>query len=70
MKSPKKTKTGNALGLLRVSEAAKLMGVSHKTIRRLIEQGELPHRRFGWLIFIDAKDLMPPRIASRAEILG
>lgn len=58
------------MGLLRVSEAAKLMGVSHKTIRRLIEQGELPHRRFGWLIFIDTADLMPKRIASRAEILG
>jgi len=58
------------MGLLRVSEAAKLMGVSHKTIRKRIEQGELPHRRFGWLIFIDTADLMPTRIASRAEILG
>jgi excisionase family DNA binding protein len=61
---------GNKLGLLRIKEAAGATGLSHKTLRRLIAQGELAHRRLGKTIFIDAADLKPPRIASRAEILG
>ena len=61
---------GNKLGLLRIREAADALGLSHKTLRRQIARGELAHRRFGKTIFIDLGDLRPPRIASRAEILG
>jgi excisionase family DNA binding protein len=70
MKSQNTSNHGNALGLLRISEAAALLGVSHKTIRKRIERGHLPYRRFGWLIFIHRDDLLPPRIASRSEILS
>lgn len=64
------SQTPNGLGLLRVAQAAALMGVNHKMIRSLIASGGLPYRRFGKLIFIHKDDLTPPRIASRAEILG
>jgi excisionase family DNA binding protein len=70
MKVENRMITGNALNLFRISEAAKLLGVSEKCIRSRISRGELPHYRMGWLIFIHRDDLMPPRIASRAEILG
>jgi len=61
---------GNALNLFRISEAAKLLGVSEKCIRSRISRGELPHYRMGWLYFIHRDDLLPKRIASREEILG
>ena len=65
------TALGNALGLLRIREAAALLGVSQNLIRDLIKSGDLPHRRLGrWIIFVHKDDLMPRRIASRAEILG
>ena len=71
MKSLKLTTSeGNALGLLRISESAAFLGVSEKSIRRKIKEGNLPYRRFGWLYFLDKNDLVPKRIATRAEILG
>ncbi|HEX3332582.1 MAG TPA: helix-turn-helix domain-containing protein [Gaiellales bacterium] len=42
---------------LSVAEAAELLGVNHKTIRREIESGRLPAVRVGRLIRINAATL-------------
>lgn len=42
---------------LSVAEAAALLGVNHKTIRREIESGRLPAVRVGRLIRINAETL-------------
>lgn len=43
---------------LTITEAADLMSVSTKTVRRLISRGQLPARRIGSrMIRIDAADL-------------
>jgi excisionase family DNA binding protein len=38
---------------LTVTECAAMLGVEHKTVRRLIERGELPALRVGRLLRID-----------------
>jgi excisionase family DNA binding protein len=64
------TEPKNAFGLLRIKEAARAMGVSEKLIRTQIMRGALPFRKFGRIFFIHKDDLLPPRVASRSEILG
>ena len=32
---------------LKVQQAADLLGVNHKTVREMVEQGKLPHYRLG-----------------------
>lgn len=32
---------------LKVQEAAEVLGVNHKTVREMLEQGKLPHYRLG-----------------------
>jgi excisionase family DNA binding protein len=44
--------------LISVAEAAQHLGVSSKTVRRWIEQGELPHHRLGRQIRIAESDLI------------
>lgn len=42
---------------LSVAECAELLAVEHKTVRRLIDRGELPALRVGRLLRIDPADL-------------
>lgn len=42
---------------LTVAECAELLGVEHKTVRRLIDRGELPALRVGRVLRIDPADL-------------
>lgn len=44
-------------GLLKVREAAKVLGVSERTIYELCDSQRLKHRRIGRAIRIDEKDL-------------
>jgi excisionase family DNA binding protein len=48
--------------MLTVQEYADLAGVSHKTIRGMIDRGELPAHRYGRLWRID------PREAAKATL--
>ena len=43
-------------GLLTVTEAAKLIGVSHSQVTRYVNQGILPAKRIGQTILIDESD--------------
>lgn len=45
------------LPLLTVEDVAKFIGSSTKTVRRLIETGDLPHVRIGRLVRIHPMDL-------------
>lgn len=59
--------------LIDVKEAARLLKVTEKTIYRRIENGQMPHRRFGpRLIRFTRDDILGSlaRRASRSEILG
>ena len=42
---------------LTVNECADLLAVDHKTVRRLIDRGELPALRVGRVLRIDPADL-------------
>lgn len=42
---------------LTVAECADLLAVDHKTVRRLIDRGELPALRVGRVLRIDPADL-------------
>ena len=42
---------------LTVAECAALLAVDHKTVRRLIDRGELPVLRLGRILRIDPADL-------------
>jgi excisionase family DNA binding protein len=42
---------------LTIAECADLLAVEHKTVRRLIDRGELPALRVGRLLRIDPDDL-------------
>ncbi len=42
---------------LKVSETASLLGTTPKSVRRRIERGELPYRRWGRRVLIPADEL-------------
>lgn len=72
MKDIKNTKIGNGVGMLRVAEAAELLGVNPKTVYRKVDDGSLPHYRFGNTIFLKVDEIIGSmkRVAAREEILG
>lgn len=40
-------------GLMSVAEAAERLGISTRSVRRHVSNGDLEHRRVGWLIKFD-----------------
>lgn len=52
-----KPTTQNLAPLLTVKDAARVLAVSEKTIRRMIDAGELPVVRFRRQVRLHAKDL-------------
>jgi excisionase family DNA binding protein len=55
------------LQLLSVDDASAILSVSSKTVRRMIDQGELPTCRLGRLVRVRRSDL-ERYIASCAEV--
>jgi excisionase family DNA binding protein len=55
--------------LLTVVEAAEYLGISDRSIRRHVDNGDLEHRRVGWLIKFDqaALDAFAPPIGGRQK---
>lgn len=52
---------------LSVNESAALLAVEHKTVRRLIDRGELPALRVGRVLRIDPADLEALRYRPRGS---
>ena len=50
-----------------ISEAAAYLGISHKTIRRMIADGRLPAFRVGGSIRLYANDVEAAKIPVRAS---
>ena len=42
---------------LKVAETAEILGISEKAVRRRIERGELPYRRWGRRLLISAAEI-------------
>ena len=53
----KKSRTRKAHELLSVPEAADYLGISSRSVRRHVDNGDLEHRRVGWLIKFDQESL-------------
>ena len=53
----KPTPTKSEQPLLAVKEVARRLGISAKTVRRIIDRGELPAHRIGRLVRIADTDL-------------
>ena len=49
-----------------VDEAARLLGVSERTVRRAVQRGELPHRRVGRRLLIARRAVTGPE-RTRAD---
>jgi hypothetical protein len=54
-------------GFVTIADAAERAGVSAATVRRAIEAGEVRHRREGWSIFVDARDIGAIEIKTRGQ---
>jgi excisionase family DNA binding protein len=59
----KSSANGSAPSFLKAPEVAELLGVSTKTVRRLLDAGELPFHRFRRSIRISEADY--PSFAAR-----
>jgi excisionase family DNA binding protein len=57
MKSYAKRKSHQSSHLLSVSDAAEYLGISPRSIRRHVSNGDLAHRRVGWLLKFDKSAL-------------
>lgn len=51
------SKADPGIQLLTVTEVAETLSISEKTVRRLIDAGELPVIKLGRLVRIDPRDL-------------
>ena len=49
--------------LLRTKEARAFLGISPDSLYRAIQNGEIPHRRIGHLIYISKKALLEMAVA-------
>lgn len=69
MKPYAKRKPHQSSHLLSVPEAAEYLGISDRSIRRHKDNGDLEHRRVGWLIKFDktALDAFAAPIGGRKK---